>query len=112
MGYYALATGAIAKVEATERVAKGQANHPVPVVLLARLAVDVSEQGKGLGPLLLRDALLRVAQAAEQIAARALLVHAKDDEARAFYEHFNFEPSPVDEMQLMLLMKDLRAALA
>jgi GNAT superfamily N-acetyltransferase len=79
------------------------------VILLARLAVDVSIHGKGVGSALLKDALLRSAQAAETIGARALLVHAKDDEARAFYEHFTFEASPSDPYQLLLIMKDLLA---
>ena len=76
-------------------------------MLLARLAVDVSIHGKGVGSALLKDALLRTAQAAETIGARALLVHAKDDEARAFYKHFTFEASPSDPYHLLLIMKDL-----
>lgn len=111
VGYHALATGAVARADAPSRVARGQADHPIPVILLARLGVDLSEQGRGLGALLLRDALLRVASAADVVGVRALLVHAKDDEARGFYEHFGFEASPVDPLQLMLLMKDLRGAL-
>ena len=71
--------------------------------------MDVSIHGKGVGSALLKDALLRTAQAAETIGARALLVHAKDNEARAFYEHFNFESSPSDPYHLLLIMKDLLA---
>ena len=74
-------------------VKKGLARHPIPVILLARLAVDASIHGKGLGSALLKDALLRTAQAADSIGARALLVHTKDDSAKAFYEHFTFEAS-------------------
>lgn len=107
LGYYSLAAGSVTHDEATERVKKGQARHPIPVILLARLALDVSVHGKGLGAALLKDALLRTAQAADTIGARALLVHAKDESARAFYEHFDFEPSPSDPYHLLLIMKDL-----
>jgi predicted N-acetyltransferase YhbS len=83
----------------------------VPVILLARLAIDQKEQGAGLGAGLLKDALSRASSAAEEIGARAVLVHAQDDEARAFYEHVDFEPSPTHLLHLFLLMKDLRALL-
>lgn len=107
LGYYSLAAGSVRHEDATERVKKGLARHPIPVILLARLAVDVSAHGKGVGPALLKDALLRAASAADTIGARALLVYAKDDNARGFYEHFDFEPSPSDPYHLLLLMKDL-----
>jgi GNAT superfamily N-acetyltransferase len=107
-GYYSLAAGSVAHSEATERAKKGLARHPIPVILPVRLAVDISLQGKGLGSALLKDALLRTAQAANTIGARALLVHAKDDSAKGFYEHFDFEPSPSDPYHLLLIMKDLR----
>lgn len=110
-GYYALTTGSVHKHESPQRIAKGFANHPVGVVLLARLAVDRSEQAKGLGKALLIDALSRVEQAAEIVGVRAVLVHAIDDAARRFYLHFDFEESPVDPFQLMLLLKDLRKAI-
>jgi GNAT superfamily N-acetyltransferase len=97
--------------ESPARVAKGLARHPIGVILLARLAVDRGEQGTGLGWLLLTDALSRALSAAEAIGARAILVHAIDDEAAAFYKKFGFEPSPLDPRQLLLLMKDLRATL-
>lgn len=106
-GYYSLAAGSVTHDESTERVKKGLARHPVPVILLARLAVDVTIHGKGIGSALLKDALIRTAQAADTMGARALLVHAKDDSAKAFYEHFNFEPSPSDPYHLLLIMKDL-----
>jgi len=111
LGYYTLAAGSVNREETTARVAKGLARHPVPVILLARLAVDRAEQGKGLGAGLLKDALLRAAQAADLIGCRAVLVHAKDPVAAAFYRRFGFEPSPVDELHLFLLMKDLKANL-
>lgn len=111
VGYYALAAGSIEPPEALERIKKGLARHPIPVILLARLAIDISERGQGLGVALLKDALRRSASAADEIGARAVLVHAKDDEAKAFYQHFDFEPSPTDPLHLFLLMKDLRAVL-
>jgi len=107
LGYYSLAASAVSHDDATERVKKGLARHPIPVILLARLAIDVLLQGRGIGPALLKDALLRVAQAADMIGARALLVHAKDDNAKGFYEHFDFEPSPSDPYHMLLIMKDL-----
>jgi GNAT superfamily N-acetyltransferase len=111
VGYYTLAAGSVRREETPARVAKGLAQHPVPIILLARLAVDQSEQGKGMGAGLLKDALLRAVQAADIIGCRAMLVHAKDEAARSFYQRFGFEPSPIDEMQLYLLMKDIRASL-
>lgn len=110
-GYYSLAVGAVEHADALGRVGKGLVRHPIPVMLLARLAIDRAEQGKGLGKALLKEALLRTAQAAEIAGIRALLVHAKDDEARAWYEQFDFEPSPTDPYHLFLLMKDLRTLL-
>lgn len=111
VGYYSLTAGSVRPEEATARTAKGLARHPIGVILLARLAVDKSEHGLGLGKALLKDALLRAAAAADTIGARAVLVHAIDESARSFYEHFGFERSPVNEFELMLLMKDLRAQL-
>jgi GNAT superfamily N-acetyltransferase len=110
-GYYALTTGSVHKHESPARVAKGLANHPIGIVLLARLAIDKSQQGKGLGKALLFDALTRIEEAAGIVAVRAVMVHAIDAAARRFYEHFEFEPSPVDPFQLLLLLKDLRKAL-
>jgi GNAT superfamily N-acetyltransferase len=112
VGYYTLAAGSVDRAETPDRVAKGLANYPVPIILLARLAVDRSEQGRGLGKGLLKDALVRVAQAAELIGCRALLVHAKDASAKAFYEKFGFIPSPTHELHLYLLVKDILANLA
>jgi GNAT superfamily N-acetyltransferase len=109
VGYYTLAAASVGREEAPARVAKGMSRHPVPIILLARLAVDRAEQGKGLGAALLKDALLRAAQAADVIGCRAVLVHAKDEAAKRFYQKFGFEPSPVDELHLYLLMKDILA---
>lgn len=111
VGYFSLAVGAVEHAAAPARVAKGLARHPIPVMILARLAVDSTAQGHGLGAALLKDALLRTAQAADIAGIRALLVHAKDAEARAWYARFDFEPSPSDPLHLFLLLKDLRALL-
>lgn len=108
VGYYSLAVGAVAPTDAPARITKGLARHPVPVMLLARLAVDLSMKGKGLGAALLHDALARTLQAADIAGIRAVIVHAKDDVARDFYEHFDFDPSPTDPYHLYLLIKDLR----
>jgi len=111
VGYYSLSAGAVRKEESPARIAKGLARHPIGAILLARLAVDRNERGKGLGKELLVDALSRAMAAADAIGARAILVHAIDEEAAAFYKNFGFEPSPLEPRQLMLLMKDLRATL-
>lgn len=111
VAYYSIATGSTRREDAPARVAKGLANHPVPVILLTRLAVDMSEQGIGLGKAMLKDALVRIAGAADIVGARAVLVHAIDAQAAAFYRRFDFEPSPANDLHLMLLMKDLRMGL-
>jgi GNAT superfamily N-acetyltransferase len=108
VGFYSLAVGSVAHSDAPARVTKGLAKHPVPVMLLARLAVDRSVQGKGVGRGLLKDALYRTVQAADIAGIRALLVHAKDEDARQFYTHFNFDASPSDPYHLFLLVKDIR----
>jgi len=108
VGYYSLAASQVLYADAPLRRQKGVAQHPIPLVLLARLAVDRAWQGKGLGPGLLKDAILRVLGAAEGVGIRALLVHAKDDKAKAFYQHFNFEPLPGYPLHLVLLLKDAR----
>jgi GNAT superfamily N-acetyltransferase len=111
-GYYALAAAHIEPRDAPSRVGKGQPRRrPIPVVLLARLAVDLNHQGAGLGRSLLRDALARVAAAADTIGLRAIVVHAKDDEARAWYAAFGFEPSPTDPLHMGILMKAVRATI-
>ena len=111
VGYYTLVVGQVDYDDAPERLTKGLARYPVPIMLLARLAIANSWQGKGLGAGLLKDAMLRTLQAAEIAGIRAFAVHAKDDEARAFYEHFDFAPSPSAPYHLFRLLKDLRAFL-
>jgi GNAT superfamily N-acetyltransferase len=108
VGYYTLAVGQVTREEAPERLTKGLARHPVPIMLLARLAVSSSAQNQGSGKGLLRDAMQRTLQAADIAGIRALAVHAKDDDARRFYEKFDFIPSPADPMHLFVLLKDVR----
>jgi GNAT superfamily N-acetyltransferase len=108
-GYYTLVVGQVEYDAAPERLTKGLARHPVPIMLLARVAVATSWQGKGLGAGMLKDAMQRTLQAAEIAGIRAFAVHAKDDEARAFYEHFGFSPLPSDPYHLFRLLKDIRA---
>jgi GNAT superfamily N-acetyltransferase len=111
VGYHALAAASVTHPEATPRARKGMPRHPIPAALLARLAVDTTVHGRGLGAWLLRDAMLRTLNAAESMRIRVLLVHAINEDARAFYERHGFEVSPVDEMNLQLVVKDLRASL-
>ncbi|MBB1074027.1 GNAT family N-acetyltransferase [Rhodoferax sp. 4810] len=111
-GFYSLAVGSVDIDLAPQRVIKGLARHPVPVMILARLAVDLQHQGQGLGRALLKDALLRTARAADIAGIRCLLVHAKDDAARQWYLSWEFESSPSDPYHLFLLIKDLRSLLA
>lgn len=108
VGFYTLVVGEVAYTDAPERLTKGMARYPVPLMILARLATDHRWQGKGIGKGLLKDAMRRTLQAADIAGIRALAVHAKDDTARAFYEYFDFLPSPTDPLHLYLLMKDLR----
>lgn len=108
VGYYSLTVGQVTPEEAPERLTKGLARHPVPIMLLARLAVDRWWQGQGIGKALLKDAMLRTLQAADIAGIRALAVHAKDESARNFYQRFDFIPSPTDPMHLFVLLKDVR----
>lgn len=111
VGYYSLAVGSVEHRQAPDRVSKGLARHPIPVMLLARLAVDRVHQRRGLGRALLKDALLRTLAAADIAGIRALIVHAKDATARTWYEGWDFEPSPTDPYHLFLVLKDVRASL-
>ncbi len=110
-GYYTLVVGQVEFADAPARLTKGLARHPVPIMLLARLAIAANWQRKGLGAGLLKDAMMRTLQAADIAGIRAFAVHAKDDEAKAFYSHFDFVPSPSDPYHLFRLLKDLRADL-
>jgi GNAT superfamily N-acetyltransferase len=106
-----LAAASVAHQHATERARKGQLRHPIPAVLLARLAVDASVQGHGVGAWLLQDAMRRALSAAEAVGIRVLLVHALDKNARSFYQRWGFEPSPTDPLNLQMLFKDIRKSL-
>ncbi len=108
VGYDSLAVGQVEYADAPERLQKGLARHPVPVLLLARLAVHIDWQKKGVGRSLLKDAVLRTVQAADLAGIRALAVHAKDDAARRYYEQFDSVASPTDAMHLFVLLKDVR----
>ena len=108
IGYYTLAVGHVTREEAPERLTKGLASHPVPIMLLARLAVDHRWQGQGVGKALLKDAMLRTLQAADIAGIRAFAVHAKDEEVRRFYLKIDIIPSPSDPMHLFVLLKDVR----
>jgi GNAT superfamily N-acetyltransferase len=112
-GYYALTAGSVAPEAAPARLARGVGRYPIPVVILTRLGVDLDEQGRGLGRALVRDALLQTASAATLIGVRALLIHAESAQAAAFYTRFDpaFEPSPSDPLHLVLLLKNIRAAI-
>lgn len=111
VGYHALAVASIEHEDATDRAVKGMPQHQIPSVLLARLAVDESVQRKGIGAFLLRDAMTRTLAVAEEAGVRLLLAHALNAKARKFYEHFGFEPSPTDEMNMQIIVKDVQASL-
>ncbi len=110
-GYYTLLAGQVEHHEATAPTRKGLSRHfPIPVAILARLAVDSSRQGRGLGAALLDDSLLRVARASEQVAVRAVVVHAIDEDAVAFYTRFGFRAASATPRTLMVTLASLRAA--
>jgi GNAT superfamily N-acetyltransferase len=110
VAYYALASGAIAVSSTPGRFRRNMPN-PIPVVVLARLAVDKDWQGRGIGRGLFRDATLRVAQAADVIGIRGIVVHAISENARSFYLAIGFDPSPLERMTLMVTLADIRAIL-
>lgn len=110
VGYYALTAASITQEEATARAAKGMPRPPIPTALLARLAIDKSVQGHGVGAWLLLDAMLRTMTAAESVGIRVLLVHAIDGTAHRFYQHHGFEASSTNPRNLHMLMKDIHAA--
>ena len=110
VGFYTIVAGEVRHADAPERVVKGMPRHPIPLLVLARLAVHTNAQGRGIGAGLLLDALGRTLQVADVIGVRALAVHAKDDSAVAFYRHFGFTPSPTDARHLFMLIKDIRLA--
>ena len=112
VGYYSLAATAIAHDDADERIRKGQPRHPVPAILMARFAVDASQQGKGLGRMLLRDALLRSLKVTDDLGARVFVVDAKDDEAVRYYERYKMIRMSYEPHRLYLLFKDVKKLLS
>lgn len=110
-GYYTLVAGQLEHAEATEPVRKGLSRHfPIPVAILARLAVDERNQGQGLGASLLDDAFKRICRAAGEVAVRAVVVHAIDEEAAGFHERFGFRGLSTAPWTLMVTLSDLRGA--
>jgi ribosomal protein S18 acetylase RimI-like enzyme len=110
-GYYTLVAGQLEHVEATETVRKGLSRHfPIPVAILARLAVDERSQGRGLGASLLNDALERICRAAQEVAVRAVVVHAINDAAVGFYERFGFRGLSEAPRSLMVTLTELNEA--
>lgn len=110
IAYYALASGAVKQSESPGRFRRNMPD-PIPVAVLGRLAIDQSYQGRGIGRALVRDAGLRLINAAEILGIRGVLVHAISDNARAFYEAVGFLPSPSDPMILMVGLRDINNAL-
>lgn len=110
-GYYCLTVGQVDTLEVPERIRKGMGQYPIPVVLLARLAVDRHHQGQGIGPGLLRDAITRALTISEQAGVRAMMTHPLDADAANFYLKFGFVPSPAGEGMLLLLLKDAQRLL-
>ena len=110
MAYYALASSAVVVNAAPGRFRRNMPD-PIPVVVLARLAVDVGWHGRRIGRAMVRDACMRVLQAAETIGIRGIVVHALSNEAKTFYEHVGFEPSPLEPTTLMVTLSDLKACL-
>ena len=110
VGFYTIVAGEVLHAQAPARVVKGMSRHPIPLLVLARLAVHAEAQGRGIGSGLLLDALGRTLQVDDIIGVRALAVHAKDDRAVAFYRHFGFTPSPTDARHLFMIIKDIRPA--
>lgn len=112
VAYYTLVASEVEHDGATGSVQRGASKHfPIPVCLIARLAVDRSEQGIGLGRSLLLDALRRTDRASRAVAMRAVLVHALDDEAAAFYARFGFKPVTTDPLMLMVPLNAVRRTL-
>lgn len=112
VGFHALATGSVRPANAPDRVTRGTGRYDVPVIVLTRLGVDLSEQRRGLGRALVVHALRQVVTAAEIVGVRALLIHTEDERAASFYAQLEeFEKSPTDPLHLYLLLKDIRRAL-
>ncbi len=107
VGFYASSTAVVARTEATKRAARNQPD-PIPAMLLGRLAVDSRHQGKGLAAALIKHFLLKTLDVADLTGVRLALVHAKNHKVAEFYRRYGFEPSPIDDLTMMVLVKDLR----
>lgn len=110
VGYYCFAAAAVRLAEVPKPLQRNMPD-PLPVILLGRLAVDSHQQGRGIGKGLLKDALHRALGASRTIGARAVLVHAIDDDAVRFYNAFGFMPSPISPRTMFLPMETIAAAL-
>ena len=110
-GYFSLTVGQVDTVEAPERIRQGMGRFPLPVVILARLAVTRENHGRGIGVGMLQNAILRTLVIAEQAGIRAILTHPIDEDAARFYTRFGFTASPLRQQQLLLLLKDARKIL-
>lgn len=108
IGYFSLTVGQVDTLDAPDRIRKGMGHYPIPVVILARLAVATQAQGRGIGLGMLQDAIRRTLVISEQAGIRAMLTHPMDAGAARFYERFGFMPSPLRDQQLLLLLKDAR----
>lgn len=110
-GYFSLTVGQVDTLEAPEPIRKGMGRYPVPVVILARLAVSREYHGRGIGVGMLQDAIRRTQAIAEQAGVRAMLTHPIDEHSARFYNRFGFIASPLREQQLLLLLKDAKRVL-
>ncbi len=111
IGFYTLVVGSVEHEDAPPRIGKGLSRHPIPIMVLARIAVSKTWQKKGVGSGLLKDAVLRTLQASEIAGIRAIALHAKDEDLRRFYEKFGFVSSPTDPFHMLLLLRDVKASL-
>lgn len=110
-GYFSLTVGQVDTLEAPDRIRQGMGHYPLPVVILARLAVSREHHGRGIGVGMLQDAIRRTLVIADQAGIRAILTHPIDEDAARFYIRFGFTPSPLRQQQLLLLLKDARKVL-
>ena len=110
VGYYSIASSSITVTEATGKFKRNMPD-PIPVVVLGRLAISESHQGKGIGKALMRDAIARIANAGDEIGIRGVVVHAINQSAKSFYLSLGFTQSPTHEMTLMITMNDLKISI-
>lgn len=111
VAYYSLANGCIAHTSAPGKIKRNMPD-PIPVMVLARLAVDLNHQGQGIGTSLIQDAAKRTLKASEIAGIRAIVAHALNDQAKAFYESCGFQPSPIKPLTVMVTLKDIKTNLS